>query len=153
MSIKKPYADIVKFLEDNKEKKVSSILETVLSMCESKKQSSTVIKDANGKIIAIFCYYHKQWELVDEVQYGSKKNSTTGLNTMCKIGTSQWTKQQRDAKNAKTELLMKVANGEISPSDINKLSEDIEAQRLQINMDNAPKGYANEEDVYALISK
>ena len=75
MSIKKSYVEIVNFLEDNKEKKVSSILDEILSMVESKKSPSTVLMDAEGNVIAIFCYYHKQWELFSEVEYGSKANT------------------------------------------------------------------------------
>jgi len=103
MTIKKPYVSLVEFLESNKNKNVSSILEEVKLMCESKKVASTVIYDENGKLIAVFCYYHKQWELVKDVPYGSKANTQSGLNTMCKVGVSKWTKAQRDAKLANEE--------------------------------------------------
>ena len=151
MSIKKSYIEIVEFLQANEGKKVSTIMSEVLLMAESKKQSSTFIADENGTILAIYCYYHKQWEIVEEVPYGSKANSTTGLNTMCKVGTSKWTKKQRDAKVAKAELLERVSNGDIQPSDIKDYQEDIESQRLTMDVDDMPHGYQDEDAVKAVL--
>lgn len=147
MNIKKPYVEVVEFIMANENKKVSSIIGEILLMCESKKQDSTVIKDSDGNIIAIFCWYHKQWELVKDVPYGAKANSTTGLNTMCKVGVSKWTKAQRDAKQALAELLTKVGKGEVEPTDIVKLQQDIEAKRLTIDETDKPIGFASEEEV------
>ncbi len=146
MSIKKPYVSLVEFLEANGNKKVSSILEEIKLMCESKKTGSTLIK-IDDKVVAIFCYYHKQWEIIEHVPYGSKANTVSGLNTMCKIGTSKWTKAQRDAKKAKESLLDGVSNGDINPADIKSLQEDIEHSRLVIDTTDMPIGYANEEEV------
>lgn len=147
MNIKKPYVEVVEFLMANENKKVSSIIGEILLMCESKKQDSTAIKDSDGNIIAIYCWYHKQWELVKDVPYGAKANSTTGLNTMCKVGVSKWTKAQRDAKQALAELLTKVGKGEVEPTDIVKLQQDIEAKRLTIDETDKPIGFASEEEV------
>lgn len=147
MTIKKAFVELVELLEANEGKKVSSILPQVLAMAESKKRDSTVLKDEEGNVIAIFCYYHKQWELLSEVEYGSKKNSASGYNTMCKIGVSKWTQAQRIAKKAKDEVLDGVSNGDIDPSDIKAKLEEVEANRLIIDETDMPKGYANEEDI------
>lgn len=146
MSIKKPYTSLVKFLESNKNKKVSSILEEIKLMCESKKTGSTLIK-IDDKVVAVFCYYHKQWEIVEHVPYGSKANTQSGLNTMCKVGTSKWTKAQRSAKKAKEALLDGVSTGDTNPADIKSLQEDIEQTRLIIDTTDMPVGYASEEEV------
>jgi len=148
MSIKKPYVSLVEFLEINENKKVSSILEEIKLMCESKKTASTVIRDSNGEVLAVFCYYHKQWELVADVEYGSKANTQSGLNTMCKIGVSKWTKAQRDAKKANEELLTSVASGDILPNDIKAHQVDIETKRLDMDTIDMPQGFANEEDLH-----
>lgn len=145
MAIKKAFEEIVALLENHKGSKVSSIMDQVYLLCEAKKIDSTHLCDKDGNIVAIFCYYHKQWELVSETPYGSKANSATKLNTMCKVGTSKWTKAQRDAAKAKAQMLEDVASGKVAPSDIVKLSEDIEAQRKTIDMTDAPKGYTLEE--------
>ena len=147
MNIKKPYVEVVEFLMANENKKVSSILGEILLMCESKKTDSTVIKDFDGNIVAIYCWYHRQWELLKDVPYGSKANSTSGYNTMCKVGVSKWTKAQRDAKQAFADLLTKVSKGEVEPADIVKLQQDIEAKRLLIDETDKPIGFASEEEV------
>ena len=104
-----------------------------------------------SEVIAIYCYYHKQWELVNDVPYGSKINTATGLNTMCKVGVSKWTKKQRDAKKGKEELLTNVASGDIQVSDILKFQEDIEITRLTMDTEDMPQGYSTEEEVLELV--
>lgn len=150
MSIKKSYADIVEFLQSNSKKKVSSIMEEVLLMAESKKQSTTHLI-VDDKVIAIFCYYHKQWEIVADVPYGSKANTVTKLNTMCKVGNSKWTKKQRDAKTAITKLVDDVSNSIIEPSDIKDAKLEIETVRLAMDTTDMPIGYANEELVWEVL--
>lgn len=144
MAIKKSYTDIVKFLQDNQNKKVSSILDEVYLMAESKKQSTTHLI-VNDKVIAIFCYYHKQWEFVDDVEFGSKANTVTKLNTMCKVGNSKWTKKQRDAKTAITKLVDDVSNSIIEPSDIKDAKLEIETIRLAMDTTDMPIGFSDEE--------
>lgn len=150
MSIKKVYEELVQLLESNKDVKVKTILDKVYLLCESKKPTTTHLCDKEGNVVAIFCYYHKQWELLSEVEYGSKANSTTGFNTMCKIGTSKWTKAQRDADKAKSQMLADVASGKVEPSSILKLSEDIEASRKVMDTTDMPIGHTLEE-VEALV--
>jgi len=149
MTIKKSYADIVEFLQANENKKVSSIMEEVLLMAESKKQSTTSLFNDDGSVFAIFCYYHKQWEIVEDVPYGSKANTATKLNTMCKVGNAKWTKKQRDAKNALTNLIDEVANGSIKPADIGDHKADIEHTRLTMDTTDMPIGYVDEEALLA----
>ena len=147
MTIKKQFVELVTLLETNSNKKVSSILAEVIAMAESKKRDSTVIKDSDGNVIAIFCYYHKQWELLSEVEYGAKKSSVSGYNTMCKIGVSKWTKAQSDYKRAKSQILDDVQDGTIDASDIKTNLERVEQDRLEINTTDMPVGYIDEESV------
>ncbi len=147
MTIKKAYVELVELLEANKSKKVSTILDDIIELCSSKTQGSTVLKDEEGNTIAIFCYCHKQWELLNEVPYGRKASSATGYNTMCKQGTSEWTKRQRIAKQANANILTDVASGKIEPSDILALQADIEVTRNEIDATNLPKGFASESEL------
>jgi len=149
MSIKKQFVELVALLEANPNKKVSTILAEVIAMTESKKRESTVIKDADDNVIAIYCYYHKQWELLSEVEYGAKKSSVSGYNTMCKIGVSKWTKAQSDYKKAKSQILDDVQDGTIDAGDIKTNLERVEQDRLEINMTDIPKGYCDEEETVA----
>ena len=147
MTIKKAFVELVELLESNENKKVSTILEQVYLLAESKKQNSTVMYNEDGKVIAIFCWYHKQWEVVSEVEFGAKATSKSGYNTMCKIGTAAWTKSQRDAKNKQTKLLEDVSNGIVEPQDILLVQAEIEAERNVMDITDMPKGYASEEEI------
>jgi len=133
--IKKVYAEVVSFLEANKNKKVDTILADVIEMCAKRSaggsEGSTVHK-VDGEVVAVYCYYHKQWELVAKVPYGKKANTSTGLNTMCKEGVSNWTKQQRLAKEAKAKLLEQVASGEVEASELTEKMAEIEESRKAI---------------------
>ena len=132
MTIKKAYTEIAQFLEDNTNKKVSTIMPQLIDMMSGQTQSC-VRRAEDGTVEAIFCYYHKEWELVSEVEYGAKASSSTGLNSMCKVGVSHWTKQQRISKKAKEQLLEDVASGEVHSDDLADIMSDIEEARTLIN--------------------
>lgn len=132
MAIKKDYVELVNFLETNKNKKVETILEMVREMC-SQKVETTFKKDENGNVTHVFCYYHKVWEDVSQVEYGKKaSNKATGLNTMCKVGLNQWSKQQRVAQKEKNELLEKMAKGEVTQEEFTQELDAIELRRNTI---------------------
>lgn len=130
-NIKKQYEQLHSFLLENKNKKVSSIIEELEEMMSVKTQS-TIRRDDEGNVTHIFCYYHKEWESLDEVEYGTKSSSSSGYNTMCKEGVNMWTKQQRVSKKRKEELLDKVSKGEIPSSDLPHELEKIEEERNMI---------------------
>jgi hypothetical protein len=136
MNIKKDFVEIIEFLQANQNKKVSTVMDALLEMTSRKggggANGSTVYKDDEGNVVAIFCYYHKKWELVSQVPYGKKANTSSGLNTMCKEGVSNWTKQQRKAKQAEGELLNQLASGEVEASDLTALRADIDAQKQEV---------------------
>ena len=89
----------------------------------------TFLKDADGKVTHIYCYYHKKWEEVAVAEYGLKASTASGYNTMCKEGVSAWTKQQRVAKQARDQLLTQLSNGEIAIDDLVPAQDAIEADR------------------------
>jgi len=131
MSIKKPFAEIHQILIDNSDKNVSEIMHLLEPLMEAQVRDKNHRTNENGEL-EIFCYYHKQWEVVGEVEYGSKKNTATGYNTMCKIGVNNWTKQQREFKKAKAELLDAVMAGEIEPADLNEKIAELEEKKNEI---------------------
>ena len=94
------------------------LIELMQRKNNSSGQANTFIRDDEGNVVAIYCYYHKQWELLSECEYGKKATSATGYNTMCKEGVSKWTKQQRVKKQAEAGLLDRVIAGELSTDDI-----------------------------------
>ena len=125
--IKKDFQAIYELLEQNSNKKVSTILPQLVELMTKKGgMSSTCKRDEEGNVTHIFCYYHKEWEAVTEVEFGAKASSTTGLNTMCKIGANKWSKQQRTKKKEEAELLDLVQSGAIAIEDIAMLKLEIE---------------------------
>ena len=69
---------------------------------------------------------------------------------MCKIGVNEWSKQQRIAKKASSELLTRVSCGEVLAEDISTLQAEIESARSAINYDALPTSYETLE--MALLS-
>lgn len=124
MQVKKQFEEIYAILEANQNRKVSTILGELTELMSKKSaggvDGKTFLKDDDGNVIAVFCYYHKKWEPIANVEYGKKTNTATGLNTMCKEGVSQWGKQQRAKKKQEDELLAKVVEGTLAATDIPK---------------------------------
>lgn len=121
--IKKAYEAIVEVLQANLTVTVEEVLPQVLELASAKTGSgggkaSTFHRDEDGNVVAIFCYAHKQWMDPRVVEFGSKAGSPTGFNNMCKDGVNKWTAAQRKRKAAESELLTRVAAGEVAPEDI-----------------------------------
>ena len=129
---KKVFVELVELLEANANKKISTIMPQVMELVSSKVMAKTFVLDKDGEVFAIFCYYHKQWELVASTPYGKKASTATGLNSMCKAGTSSWTRQQRQAKMAKATLLDLVATGKVEPSTLPDKLALIEEARKEV---------------------
>lgn len=119
ITIKKQYLDVHSLIIDNKGKKLTpKLIEKLEALMASKVNSKTFELNEAGEVTRVFCYYHKEWEEVSTTPYGVKKSTAHGLNTMCKQGVSNWTRQQRLMKVAKAKLLDSVANGEIEASEL-----------------------------------
>lgn len=155
--VKKVFQPLVDLLEANKDVKVSKIMEQIIELTMAKAnraEGSTFLKDAKGNTIAIFDYYFKRWmPLVGEkaVEFGAKQKTATGFNVMCKEGVSHWTKQQREAKNASSDLLKKVSSGEIKPSEIAAYQAQIEEGRKAIAK--TELGFEKVEDLNKYLAK
>lgn len=153
-NVKKVFVEIANLLEENSNKKVSTILPQLMALMTAKNGGGsdigkTFLKDENGEVFAIYCYYHKKWELISECEYGSKKGTATNLNTMCKEGVSNWTKQQRLAKKGKDELLTKVLDGEILQENLASAMEELEESTKVIVPREDRHGYDTAEEVSA----
>jgi len=151
-NVKKVFVEIANLLEENSNKKVSTILPQLMELMTAKSGGGsdigkTFLKDENGEVFAIYCYYHKKWELISECEYGSKKGTSTNLNTMCKEGVSNWTKQRRLAKKGKDELLTKVLDGEILQENLASAIEELEESTRVIIPREDGQGYDTAEEV------
>lgn len=135
MTIKKTHLQLVELLNSNKELKVKDIMSKILILAEtsSVKRTDTYILDVDNKVVAIHCWYNKQWlSLVGSkaVAFGSKQNAVTKLNTMCKSAVNRWTKQQADFKKAQAALLNDVANEVIDIKTMKVKLKEAELARL-----------------------
>lgn len=149
VTVKKAFVELIALLEANENKKVSTLMPQILELASGKSTAKTFYKDDNGNVIAVYCYYHKVWELVSEVEYGAKASTSTGLNTMCKDGVSAWTKQQRQAKVAKEALLEQVASGEVEASELTVKLQEIEEQRQVVIAQESSLGFDALEEALA----
>ncbi len=131
-NIKAQYKAIFAILEANSNKKVSTILPQLQELMTSKQLSKNFRLDDDGNVTHVFCYYHKEWEDINERPYGKKANSATGLASMCKQGVSNWVKQQRVKKESESALLGKLADGTLNVKDLPAEQERIEAESQEI---------------------
>lgn len=149
MNIKKQYEEIFALLQANQNRKVATIMPDLLALMQSKSGGSdigkTFLKDDEGSTYAVYCYYHKKWELVEHIPFGAKANTATGLNTMCKEGVSNWSKQQRLYKKAKDELLEQVADQKISADELPALLNELEEQRKLIVPHSTGEEFSSDE--------
>lgn len=133
--IKKAFQPILTLLEANPSVKVRDILEQVKELASAKSAgggaATTFHKDEAGNVVAVRCYYHGLWMHPALGGFGVKANSASGFNSMCKDGLSKWTKQQRDAKNAKEQLLERAVKGE-EGLDLQAELAAIEASKAQV---------------------
>lgn len=137
MSIKKAYVELIAFLEANSKKNVATVLDEVKAMCSAKSaggSASAFHKNEDGVTTFIRCSYFGIWLPVavgDTTLFGAKNGSASGYNPMCREGSNAFARKQREAKQAKEDLLSRVAEGEIAPGDIASEQERIEEERLE----------------------
>ncbi|MDX1810312.1 MAG: hypothetical protein R3240_00070 [Gammaproteobacteria bacterium] len=152
VKIKKAFVELHEFLQENADKKVKTIMDDIEGFMSAKSgggSASNYILDDNGNVLAVFCYYHKRWELPAVAEYGAKANTATGLNTMCKEGVSRWTKQKSAAKKEEAELLTRLQSGDITVDDIESEQEAIKARSEAIVAREDEHGFDSAEDAIA----
>ena len=160
-NIKKAFKPLVDYLEAHQNHKVSSVMDKVMEFATKSTRAaggagamSTLIKNTAGEVVAIHDYYFKRWmPLVGEaaVEFGKKASSSSGYSSMCKEGVAQWTKQQREAKEAVANLLVQVEQGEVAPEDISDAKEKIEADRKRV--ESTELGFANKDACIAYLTE
>lgn len=154
-NVKKAFQPIVELMQANPDVKVKTLLPEVLALVSAKKgggggKANTFHRDADGAVVAARCYYFNKWFLTSEVEFGAKASSASGLNSMCKLGLSQWTKQQNTAKKAKEQLLTDVASGVVPHSELTERLQQIELERdAIIDLPEGVVGYETLEELQA----
>ena len=133
ITIKKDMQELHSHLESLLNKKLTQkVLDELTAQFLATKNSNgsgsrtTAYYDDNRNLVAVYCYYHKQWELVDHIEYGKKAGTKTGLNTMCKEGVSMWTKANRDKTKHKDVLLKQFSASEITADEFKEAIDKLE---------------------------
>lgn len=153
--IKKAFLPIVEALraamEADPKVKVASVLGDIEALASAKSgagggKATTFHRDEAGNVVAIKCYYHGLWMDPRVAEFGEKKSSASGFNSMSKDGMSKWTKQNAAAKKAKEELLLKVQSGEIAADRIADELATIDAERSAVIAREDGYGFATLEE-------
>ena len=105
--IRKKYEEIISILENNKDKKVSELLDEIRPMVLTKPGGKTpnYKLNAEGEMIAIFCSYHKKWEDPRIVVFGKKSTSKSGFTSYCLEGMNHWAIQRKEYKKGVIKIL------------------------------------------------
>lgn len=161
MTIKKDYKDIMSLFAQSitlgSEQERQALYNQALELVSSKKSngsgsaSTAYFDPVTRELIAVYCYYHKQWELVSHIEYGKKSGTKTGLNTMCKEGTSAWTKQYRKAQKLKDELAQKLLRDEITKDEYAEQYEAINNPAIEPHGDE-DHSFATLDDLLAYLA-
>lgn len=127
--IKKQYEELYNLLKSNKDAKILDILPQITEICSSKIRKKNHITNEKGETIAVFCYYHKKWELLSKSPYGQKKNVISKVNTMCKLGCSAWVKLNKFKKSIDSMLLDQIEAGKLKVEDLKKQKAKLIAEK------------------------
>jgi len=135
-TIKKVFQPIIELLEANKDKRVSAVLNDILSLASVKqtreRASETFLVDATGAVVAIRDFYFKRWmPLVGKkaVEFAAKKGSKTGLSGLSTIGQSKFNAAKSRALKEEKELMDKIISGEIKVENAQAEREAIQSRR------------------------
>ena len=160
MSIRKQFVPLMEFLEGNRGQKVSDLLPQITQICSAKSNRSGekvalfIGEGEKRKPVAILCWAFKRWmPLVGDnaVEFGSKANTATGLNTMCKEGTSWWTKNNREKKEAEADILKQVKAETLKPNQIDA-AEAAVTKKFSVRPE-SKLGFATKDEVIAYLGK
>lgn len=157
MSIKKAFAPIMSVLSAALAAGTvaQEVHDEVLGLASAKSgagggKATTFHRTEDGRVVAVFCYYFKRWFNVIDMEFGEKKSSASGLNSMCKQGMSLWTKQNNAAKKAQQDLLTKVGSGEIAADEIPAALEAINEEAKSVKpVEGEYQGFETLEDCLA----
>ena len=139
MTIKKVFQPIIELLQSNLQATVSDLMGQIEAIAMAKPGggggdgSPKSVLNPDGTPHAIFCYYHRKWELVSEVEFGAKLSSATKLNSMCKEGAARWSAQNTKSKTDTADLLPSISSGDLAIADIPSAQAKIETTRTFIS--------------------
>lgn len=156
-TIKKAYKEIVSLLEANRDQQVSDVIDSVIELASAKTgggggKASAFHRAEDGTVLAVRDFYFKRWVSPLVMEFGEKKSSPSGLNSMSKEGVSKWTKQQREYKKASEDLLQQMLTGELTQDELPAHMEEIEQAREEIQPIESVEGYEGFDNLDACLA-
>jgi hypothetical protein len=160
-TIKKAFAPIISVLsaamQADPDATIASVFDEVEGLAAAKTgagggKASTFHRNDDGVVVAVKCYYLDKWLHLGApgVEFGEKKSSASGLNSMCKHGMSNWTKQNNAAKKEKEELLTRVSEKEVDASEVpNELKAIAERKDAIVPLEGDYQGFETLEECLA----
>ncbi len=131
-NIKKVFLPIFAILEGHQEHKVKSIMTELLA--EMSKASTSPSNGAHcifgedGAVLAVKDNYFQRWmPLVgdDAVEFTPRATAISGVNSVCKVGAAQMSRQNTIARKALANLLVDLESGKLAIEDIADAKVDI----------------------------
>ena len=154
-TIKKAFAPIMSLLAANAALTCEEIYDQALALTSAKAGGGGAVssfhKDEDGQVLIAKCGYHGLFFNTAEVEFGKKASAASGLNTMCKDGTSKWTKQLAQFKKAKDQLLTDVGAGDVAATDISAVTAELEEARNEVVAIDGVVGYATLDEAIAAL--
>ena len=153
-NIKQQYVSIIEFLQANQDKKVKTILPELIEQCGVQRTRNSDVTLYDGDmLIAVFCGYHKKWELVSEIEYGIKAGTKTGLNSLCKEGNKHQAAQSRKYSEEAAKLADAMMNGELSIEDAKEEKKKLEEAKVAVieHSSGTTFSFDTKEEVFAAL--
>lgn len=153
-NVKKVFAPVFEILNENQNVKVKDLmpqLEPLMTMKTARIAGASALMSGD-KVVGMRCLYYKRWmPVVGEhaVEFGIKKGTTTGLNSMSKEGLKLWSRQQSKARQELDGLLDKLSNGELQLENLADEKARIEAERT--SNEATDLGYETKEELIAAL--
>lgn len=137
MAIKKVFAPIMAILESNLSASVADVIEQVRAATSAKTgggggKATNFHRNESGEVVAVKCYAFDKWMDPRLVPFGTKANTPTGLNTMCKAGVSVWTQAQAAFKKGKDAVVADLLANAITSDEAQAKIADLEAARVLV---------------------
>ncbi len=143
-TIKKDFIELVSFLEENKEKKVKTILPTIINMVEAKRGRTPSPECwVDDTLIGKYCTYHDKWEPISQF----RQDNEGKYPSVCLFGSRARAKAAAAKKASEAALLEKVVSGEVSVEDLPAEKAAIDEQAATVVFDDKAQYFDIKDDL------
>ena len=164
--IKKAFQEPLKYLEQNKGKKVSDILTDFADrFCVGSTRGASVITDAKGLVVAILDSFDSRWKIVvGENAVGVSQRQDGKYNTISKANMPAYNARNTEINKAKEEreanfafncdLADQQASGKITGKQYTEMKKPLpDPEAIKLRPVESTEGYATEDECRAALAK